>query len=112
MLDLKWGYLGGDLDHWSPEDVVKILLDLYPAKVMLRAAADLPHDVELAPFVTVWRIDTLAASAPGLQAMLDTAWRVKGERTDEVLAAIGGHHPDKHVAKAARKVLLKHRNVR
>jgi len=115
------------------------------------AIAGLADDVELAAFVTVWRVDVLAASAqemdrsgdpegwvrllhavvelwgpqaaaavwaipaagaPGLQAMLDTAWRVKGERTDEVLAAIGGHHPDKLVAKAARKVLLKHRNVR
>ncbi len=115
------------------------------------AVAGLADDVELAPFVTVWRVDVLAASAqemdrsgdpegwvrllhavvelwgpqaaaavwaipaagaPGIQAMLDTAWRVKGERTDDVLAAIGGHHPDKHVAKAARKVLLKHRNVR
>ena len=38
VLDLKWGYLGGDLDHWSPEDVEEILLGLYPAKVMLDAA--------------------------------------------------------------------------
>lgn len=115
------------------------------------AVAGLADDAELAPFVTVWRVDTLAASAeemdrsgdpegwvrllhavvelwgpqaaaavwaipaagaPGLEAMLDTAWRVKGERTEDVLAAIGGHHPDKHVAKAARKALFKHRSVR
>lgn len=53
-----------------------------------------------------------AAGAPGIDAMLDIAWRMKGQRTEDVLAAIGGHHPDKHIAKAARKAMFKHRSAR
>ncbi len=114
------------------------------------AVATLGDDPEFASFVTVWRVDTLAASAeemdrsgdpegwvrllhtvvelwgpqaavaawavpaagaPGIEAMLNIAWRVKGQRTDDVLAAIGGHHPDKHIAKAARKAMFKHRSA-
>lgn len=105
---------------------------------------------ELADFVTVFRVDTLAASPhemdraddpegwvrllhtvielwgpdaaaaawavpaagdPGIDTMLDTAWRVPGPPTGEVLAAVGGHHPDKHIAKAARKALFKYRSA-
>jgi hypothetical protein len=104
----------------------------------------------LADFVTLFRVDTLAASpdemdragdpetwvrllhtvvelwgpaaaaaawaapaagGPGIDAMLDTAWRVPGLATSEVLAAVGGHHPDKRVAKAARKALFKYRSA-
>ncbi|MEK7295615.1 MAG: hypothetical protein AAB018_03685, partial [Actinomycetota bacterium] len=115
------------------------------------AVAALADDPELAPFVTVWRVDTFTASpeemdrsgdpegwirllhtvlelwgpqaaaaawagpaagVSGIDAMLNTAWRVKGQRTEDVLAAIGGHHPDKHIAKAARKAMFKHRSAR
>ena len=108
----------------------------------------LADDPELAPYVTVWRIDTLtgtgddmdctgdperfvrllsavielwgpaaavsgwagpATGADGLQSMLDEAWRVKRPETEQVLAAIGSEHPDKLIAKAARKALFKHR---
>ncbi len=114
------------------------------------AVLTLADDPELAPFVTVWRVDTLAArpeeldrsgnpdgwvrllhavielwgsqaavaawagpaaGAPGIETMLSVAWRVKGKRTEDVLAAIGGHHPDKHIAKAARKALFKYRSA-
>ncbi len=50
-----------------------------------------------------------AAGAAGIAAMLDAAWRVDLPATALVLAAIGEHHPDKAVAKAARKALFKHR---
>jgi hypothetical protein len=43
--------------------------------------------------------------------MLNTAWRVPGQPTGEVLAAVGGHHPDKRIAKAARKALFKYRSA-
>ena len=105
---------------------------------------------DLADFVTVFRVDTLAASPddmdragdpegwvrllhtvielwgpdaaaaawavpaagdPGVDAMLSMAWRVPGQRTGEVLAAVGGHHPDKRIAKAARKALFKYRSA-
>ena len=42
--------------------------------------------------------------------MLDEAWRVKRPETEQVLAAIGTEHPDKVIAKTARKALFKHRS--
>ncbi len=52
-----------------------------------------------------------AAGAPGIETMLEAVWRIRGERTEDVLSAIGGHHPDRHIAKAARKALFKHRSA-
>ena len=114
------------------------------------AVETLRTHADLADFVTVFRVDTLAASpeemdragdpegwvrllhtvvelwgpdsaaaawavpaagAPGIEAMLNAAWRVPGEATGEVLAAVGGHHPDKRIAKAARKSLFKYRSA-
>ena len=125
----------------------RALLRMGPAAA--EAVGKSTADPELADFVTVFRVDTLAASPdemnragdpegwvrllhvvielhgaeaaaaawavpaagdPGIEAMLNAAWRVPGTATGEVLAAIGGHHTDKHVAKAARKVLFKHRD--
>jgi hypothetical protein len=37
-------------------------------------------------------------------------WRLDHPRLPDVLEAIGGHHPDKAVAKAARKALMKHKS--
>lgn len=51
-----------------------------------------------------------AAGDPGIDAMLNSAWRVPGFATGEVLAAVGGH-PDKRIAKAARKALFKYRSA-
>jgi hypothetical protein len=114
------------------------------------AVEKLGEHPDLADFVTVFRVDTLAASPdemdragdpegwvrllhtvielwgpdsaaaawavpaagdPGIDAMLNTAWRVPGLATGEVLAAVGGHHPDKGIAKAARKALFKYRSA-
>jgi hypothetical protein len=41
---------------------------------------------------------------------LDRLWRLEHERTGELLESLGRHHPDKAVAKHARKVLAKHRS--
>ncbi len=115
------------------------------------AVASLADDPDLAPFVTVWRVDTLTANpdemdrsgdpegwvrllhtvielwgpdaavaawavpasgAPGIEAMFNTAWRVRGQPTGDVLAAIGSHHPNKHIAKAARKAMFKYHSAR
>jgi hypothetical protein len=53
-----------------------------------------------------------AAETVGLPAMLERAWRVDRPETEVVLAAIGAVHPDKTVAKAARKALFKYRSAR
>lgn len=52
-----------------------------------------------------------ASRTGGLPAMLDAAWRIERPETEGVLAAIGTSHPDKQIAKAARKALFKHRSV-
>ncbi len=52
-----------------------------------------------------------AAGDSGIDAMLNNAWRVPGPATGDVLAAVGGHHPDKRIAKAARKALFKYRSA-
>lgn len=51
-----------------------------------------------------------AAGEEGTDAMLDAVWRVRRPETEPVLAAIGGSHPDRATAKAARKALFKHRS--
>ncbi|MFV1962156.1 MAG: hypothetical protein ACC658_10005 [Acidimicrobiia bacterium] len=114
------------------------------------AISRLADDPELAPYVTVWRIDTRtgsshdmdcaddpekfvrllgavielwgpatalsawvepAAGADGLVVMLNQAWRVERPETEQVLAAIGDGHPDKRIARAARKALFKYRSA-
>ncbi|MEO6467485.1 MAG: hypothetical protein ABIP21_00185, partial [Acidimicrobiia bacterium] len=72
----------------------------------------------LATVIEVWGPEAAAAAwavpasgASGIEAMLDRVWRVPGERTEVVLAAVGAHHGDKQIAKAARKALFKHRSV-
>jgi len=42
--------------------------------------------------------------------VLDHIWRADHERTVEVLEALGRHHPDRKIAKAARRSLMKARN--
>jgi hypothetical protein len=42
--------------------------------------------------------------------LLEGLWRVERPRTAELLEAIGAHHPDRSVAKAARKCLVRHRS--
>jgi hypothetical protein len=42
--------------------------------------------------------------------VLDHLWRAEHERTDEVLETLGHHHPDRKIAKAARRSLMKARS--
>ena len=42
--------------------------------------------------------------------LLERLWRVERPGTAELLEAIGAHHPDRGVAKAARKCLVRHRS--
>jgi hypothetical protein len=43
-------------------------------------------------------------------ALLDQFWRLDHPRVGEVLDCLGRHHPDRVIAKAARKNLMRHRN--
>jgi hypothetical protein len=139
----------GSVDETGRGLGFRALLRIGPAAA--GAVSRLADDPGLAPYVTVWRIDTLtgapdemdcagdperyvrllgavielwgpaaavngwaapAAGAGGLVSMLDRVWRVQRPETEQVLAAIGGEHPDKPIAKAARKALFKHRTAR
>jgi hypothetical protein len=56
-------------------------------------------------------VAVLSNGAPdGGAAILDGIWRLDHPRLPDVLEAIGGHHPDQAVAKAARKALMKHQS--
>ena len=59
VLDLKWGYLDGDLVNWSPEDLDEILFGLYPAKVLLDAG-----DIAEVPIGFAWFLRFLAGRRP------------------------------------------------
>lgn len=50
------------------------------------------------------------AGASGAAAMLGECWRVRRPETEAVLAALGSVHPDRALAKAARKSLFRHRS--
>lgn len=56
-------------------------------------------------------VAVLGNGAPdGGAAILDGIWWLEHPRLPDVLEAIGAHHPDKAVAKAARKALMKHKS--
>ncbi|HVY09560.1 MAG TPA: hypothetical protein VHB18_05390 [Mycobacteriales bacterium] len=80
----------------SPEDFIRLLyavLDIWGANAL-----------------TAWVAP--AAGPAGVTAMLDQCWRVRRNETGPVLAAIGSHHTDKAIAKAARKSLFRHNSSR
>ena len=51
-----------------------------------------------------------ASGGTGAQAAVDSMWRVRRPDTESVLMNLGEFHPDKHLAKAARKSLFKFRS--
>ncbi len=51
-----------------------------------------------------------ASGATGAQAAVDSMWRVRQPDTEAVLMNLGEFHPDKNLAKAARKSLFKFRS--
>jgi hypothetical protein len=104
--------MGGPHDglvlHWLSDNSELDPESLEPARVLagmidvLGAALDLggPDSV----------IACLQDEDDSLPELMDTLWRMDHPRVAEVLEVIGRHHPDKAVAKAARKALMKHRN--
>jgi hypothetical protein len=50
------------------------------------------------------------AGADGVEAALNAAWRVRRPETETVLALLGDSHPDKALAKSARKALFRFRS--
>lgn len=99
------------------------------AKVALAGAGtpDAPAELEPAPEDLAWLLtDSIAATCPVLepddvaerlrealppderpQDLLDVMWRLDHPDVLEVLTLIGDHHPDKKIAKAARKAAFK-----
>src|SRR5439155_10185167 len=59
-------------------------------------------------------IETALADAPSdadLGAMIEEMWRVDHPDVPEVLEALGDHHPDRTIAKAARRAAFKARSA-
>lgn len=52
-----------------------------------------------------------ASDSDGILGLLDELWRVPVAATADLLEFLGSEHPDKLVAKAARKALFRHRGV-
>ncbi len=52
-----------------------------------------------------------AAGPIDVPAMLEQAWRIRLPQTSAVLDTLGSAHPDKAVAKAARKAAFKFRSA-
>jgi hypothetical protein len=156
-----WVELHGDDAAWQLVEAMRTADETGRGlgfRALLRIGPEAAHamdrladDPELAPYVTVWRIDTLtgspedtdctgdperfvrllaavievwgpaaalsawaepAAGTDGLLLTVEQAWQVKLPETEQVLAAIGSGHPDKPIAKAARKALFKYRTAR
>lgn len=77
---------------WIFVDTVAGLLETdEPADAIETALADAPQDADLG-------------------AMVDEMWRVDHPDVPEVLDALGDHHPDRSVAKAARRAAFKARS--
>lgn len=75
-----------------------------PARLVevLRAVLELWGPSAVARWVTLL--------SPAPLPLVEQAWRIAG--AEEVLAALGSESADKHLAKAARKALFKHRSAR
>jgi hypothetical protein len=70
----------------------------------------------LAAFLALWGPEVMpfwlkaVAGASDACAAVEETWRVRLPETDAVLATLGSFHPEKDVAKAARKALFKFRS--
>jgi hypothetical protein len=77
---------------WIFADTVAAMLEAAePAAAVAAAVADPPAGLDL-------------------RASIEEMWRLDHPHLADVLAALGGHHPDKEVAKAARKAAFKARS--
>ncbi|MGH3931639.1 MAG: hypothetical protein ACRDTF_16895 [Pseudonocardiaceae bacterium] len=98
---VHWLLGAGALDsaEVEPERLLRVGIDL------LAVGYDVGGSEEL--------LAALAAMAPDPDAqlaMIEKIWRIDHPRVEQLLQAIGEHHPDKRVAKPARKSLLRHRS--
>jgi hypothetical protein len=55
-------------------------------------------------------VEFLGADVDQATGVLRQLWRAEHERTVEVLDVLGRHHPDKTIAKAARRSLMQARS--
>ncbi|MGQ0779361.1 MAG: hypothetical protein ACT4NY_33930 [Pseudonocardiales bacterium] len=96
-----WLLGAGALDpaEVEPERLLRVGVDMFAVAYEVGGPEDL--------------LDAMAAGDAGQDAQLaivEKIWRIDHPRVEELLEAIGEHHPDKRVAKSARKSLLRHRS--
>jgi hypothetical protein len=91
---------GDDTIDMAPAEMMWIFIDMVagllettqPAEAVAASLADVPAEVDLL-------------------GMVREMWRIDHPEVTEVLAALGDHHPDKALAKAARKAAFKARSA-
>lgn len=95
-----WLVEHGDTElELDPDDMMWVFIDTVagmldssePAQAVEAALADAPSEADLA-------------------SMIETMWRIEHDDVVEVLEALGAHHPDRAVAKTARKAAFKARS--
>lgn len=83
MLNFKWGYLDGRLDHWRRDDLDQALLGLFPRKVMMD-----PEDIgQVIPTVQAflrWVHDTHGLHGDPLPRLLAHLSRITPQVEDEL----------------------------
>ena len=92
-------------NHLLPDDEVdpKELLLAALESVSLSCTGDPEDDDEVRPLLVA------IADAVPTDVLMDVLWHVAEPWAAEVLVTIDRVHPDKRVAKAARKALMQHR---
>jgi hypothetical protein len=91
---------GDDTTDMAPSEMTWIFIDMVaglletsqPAEAIASSLADVPGEVDLL-------------------GMVREMWRIDHPNVTEVLEALGDHHPDKGLAKAARKAAFKSRST-
>ena len=105
--------LGGPHDglavHWLMSAGTLSAQDVGPERLLASGVDTLAVTLEIGgPEELVAVFDT-GERAEQIE-LLERLWRVERPGTAELLDAIGAHHPDPGVAKAARKCLVRHRS--
>ena len=105
--------LGGPRDglavHWLMSAGALSARDVEPERLLVSGVDTLAVTLEIGgPEELVAVFDT-GERAEQIE-LLERLWRVERPGTAELLDAIGTHHPDRAVAKAAHKCLVRHRS--
>ena len=105
--------LGGPHDglalHWLMSAGALAAQDVEPERLLASSVDTLAVTLEIGGPEELVAVFGTGERAEQIE-LLERLWRVERPGTAELLDAIGTHHPDRGVAKAARKCLVRHRS--